>query len=332
MNSTPFVARTPVDLIAIVPHLLGFHPQDSIVLMTFGPPGGSFHARVDLPIELDAQEEVTELLVGAVLRNHLDTAAVLIFSADQEASRSQAELLTVALADAGIDVVDVIRVESELYFAAFDGDDEGTPYDVSGHRFTAQRVFEGQVVQPSREALADTLIGTDDADADAVRHAAERFAGASLDTSAPALLRGVKAEALWIQGRIRRHLRGPRLLTAAEAGRMLTLCQALVLRDVAWAEMTRANAEAHLEFWRDLVRRAPAELLPPAAALLGFAAWLAGDGALAWCAVERCTDVDPDYSMAHVVAEALTHAVSPSTWTQFPQAELSALRDWPIGA
>jgi hypothetical protein len=332
MSTAPFVARTPVDLIAMAPHLLGFHPQDSIVLMTFGPPGASFHARVDLPVQLDVQGEVTELLVGAVLCNHLDTAAVLLFSTDQEAARSQGELLVVALTGAGVSVVDVIRVEPERYFAALESDDDGTPYDISGHRLTAQRVFEGQVVQASREALADTLIGTDEMDADAVRRAAERFGDRSTDASPDAVRRGARAEALWIQGRIRRHLRGPRLLTVDEAGRMLALCQVQMLRDVAWAEMTRSNADAHVEFWRDLVRRAPTGLLPPAAALLGFAAWLSGDGALAWCAVERCAEVDPDYSMAHMVAEALTHALPPSSWTQIPEVELSALHDWPIGA
>ena len=50
------------------------------------------------------------------------------------------------------------------------------------------------------------------------------------------------------------------------------------------------------------------------AALLGFAAWQAGQGALAWCAVDRCHEVDPDYSLADLVAEALIRVVPPDAW------------------
>ena len=52
-----------------------------------------------------------------------------------------------------------------------------------------------------------------------------------------------------------------------------------------------------------------------AAGLLAFAAWLSGDGALAWCAVERCLAADPDHTLAHLVARALEQAVPPSEWS-----------------
>ena len=61
-----------------------------------------------------------------------------------------------------------------------------------------------------------------------------------------------------------------------------------------------------------LVRRSPRDLLPGPASLLAFAAWQHGDGALAWCAIDRCLEVDPDYSLAHYVAEVLNHAVPPN--------------------
>ena len=80
--------------------------------------------------------------------------------------------------------------------------------------------------------------------------------------------------------------------------------------------MTRADAPRHVELWSDLVRRAPADLVAPAAALLGFAAWLAGHGALAWCAVDRCEADDPGYRLAGYLAEALAQAVPPSVWDE----------------
>ena len=61
----------------------------------------------------------------------------------------------------------------------------------------------------------------------------------------------------------------------------------------------------------------------PAATLLAFAAWLSGDGALAWCALDRARTADPDYSMAALVERALTCAVPPSSWEPLTEESLS---------
>ena len=92
--------------------------------------------------------------------------------------------------------------------------------------------------------------------------------------------------------------------------------------------MTRAVAGAHVGIWRDLVRRAPPDLMPGAAAVLGFAAWLSGEGALAWCAVERCLERDPGDALAHNVAALLQNAIPPSTWTPMPPSQIPALSGW----
>ena len=76
--------------------------------------------------------------------------------------------------------------------------------------------------------------------------------------------------------------------------------------------MGRDTARDHVAFWTDLVRRSPADLLPAPAALLGFAAWLAGHGALAWCAVDACQEADPDYGLADILSQLLAHAVPPT--------------------
>ena len=42
-------AKNPEDLLAMVPQVLGFHPEESLVLLTLGEATDRFHARVDLP-------------------------------------------------------------------------------------------------------------------------------------------------------------------------------------------------------------------------------------------------------------------------------------------
>jgi hypothetical protein len=78
--------------------------------------------------------------------------------------------------------------------------------------------------------------------------------------------------------------------------------------------MSRETSPQHLRIWSGLLRRAPAAQVPAAAVLTAFAAWQSGHGALAWCALDRCFEVEPDQTLARGLAECLTRAVPPSAW------------------
>ena len=322
-----FVARSPVDLVALVPMVLGFHPSDSVVLLTFGPPGGSFHARVDLPVSAAAQEEVADVLARAVSANHLDRAALLLYSDDEQVCAEMADRVVGRLLDLDCEVLEVLRVDDGGWLRIPEDGSGATPYDLSTHPFTAQLVFDGRVVHRDRAELADTLVGTDEDDATAVALAATRFAdfvlGAGDD---PDVLR---VEAHWLRRRVRRRVEDLRPADVADAGRLLVLASIVPTRDVAWAQITRPDALAHVDLWRELVRRAPRDLVPGAASLLAFAAWQAGDGALAWCGIDRALEVDPDYSMGHLLGEFLVRAVPPDTWQPMADADLPVLAGGP---
>ena len=57
----------------------------------------------------------------------------------------------------------------------------------------------------------------------------------------------------------------------------------------------------------------PDALAPAPAALLGWAAWQAGHGAMAWIAIDRCREIDPGYGMASILASCLEQAVPPDS-------------------
>jgi uncharacterized protein DUF4192 len=313
-----FHVHTPTDLVAVVPVMLGFHPRDSVVLLTFGAAGTSFHARVDLPVARAEQEEVADVLLGAVVSNRAERVAVLLYTEDVEVAQSQFELLLGRLLDRGIEIIDVLRVDDGRWHSLPEDGSPGTAYDLGVHAFTALGVFEGQVVHRDRAELADTLVGTDEDDALAVALAATRYAVHLESSEEPDLLRN---EARWLQGLIR-SLRIGKRIEPVVAGRVLVLASLVPIRDVAWAEITQASSRLHVELWRGLVRRAPRDLLPGACSLLAFAAWQQGNGALAWCAIDRCLEVDPDYSMAHCIAQLLTGAVPPDVWEPIPEDQL----------
>jgi len=322
-----FTARTPVDLLAVVPFVIGFHPEDSVVMLTFAEPDrpdGSFHARVDLPLVEDEQRQVAALLRDVASRHRASTVGLVLYTDDMAAARLFADLVVPGLHGAGIEVIDVIRVDGERFFAVDDPDDPGTPYDLSAHPFTASQVLQGRVALESRAALGDTLVGNDDQDAEDVGGAATRVVDGLVDSARQgfALSASMVTEARWVQDTVRALLETGEQPTPEDAGRLLVLVSFDALREVAWSEMSRGTAPQHVELWRGLVRRAPLDLRAGAGGLLGFAAWLAGDGALAWCALERCFESDPDDQLGQHVAALVESATPPSVWSPVPSGSL----------
>lgn len=315
---TTFTARSSEDLVALAPQVLGFHPEDSVVLMTFGG-GENFHARVDLPDGEDDQLAVVDMLRAVIARHRVRQVALVLYTDDPWAAATFHDAVVPRLQGDGVEVVDVLRVAGGRFHDAGEPDDLGRPYDFRAHRFTAEQVVRGRVVHDSREQLAAGLRLVDAGDALAVAEAAGRAEVGD----------DLVEHGRWIQRTVRRHLRTGHRLPADDAGRLLLLVSAPELRDVAWAEISRHFAAAHVELWRDLVRRCPADLLPAASSLLAFAAWLHGDGALAWCALDRCDEVDPDYSLAACVRDLLDGAVPPSAWTPIAEGDLRVF--WPPG-
>ncbi|PSK63096.1 hypothetical protein B0E53_04965 [Micromonospora sp. MH33] len=71
--------------------------------------------------------------------------------------------------------------------------------------------------------------------------------------------------------------------------------------------------------WSDITRRAHPTLAAGPASLLAFAAWRCGNGALASVAVDRALAADPDYSLAHLIDQALRAGLPPSVLNGWPQ-------------
>jgi hypothetical protein len=314
--TAPYVARGPEDLIALAPTVLRFEPQDSVVVMTFGKPGRSFHARVNLPERAEDQDEVAATILQAMKGNHLRECAVLIYSDDRAIAAAQARRLDRKLRNAAIRVADVILVSGDRYFRVLRGDDVGTPFDISSHRFTARRVMDGVVVYKSRAELAATLMPEPAVEEGWAATMAKAQEWAALEHD-PA------AEQQWLRSTIRDGL-PVGSFSEADIPRLLADLQNPMLGDVAWAEITRPAAEEHVTLWRDAVRRAPSDYVAGPACLLAFSAWLAGDGALAWCGLDRCGTEQPP--MARMLAELLDSAVPPGLWPGLTAEELSALR------
>ena len=318
-RTTTLTARSPEDLLALVPIVLGFVPRESVVMLTFGAQR-TFHARVDLPVREAQVAEVVQALLEPARRHLVRRVVFVLYAADAHAARTVARPLVRAFEEADVEVIDVLRADGDRWFTVL-GTRRGVPvcgvaYDVSAHPFAAEAVLDGRVTHASRAELADTLR------ADPDRVAAVAAALAALSARDPDGGTGWTAgELVWARHLVADHATSGTVPADADLARLLVAMRDPLVRDAAWMVMTRDTAREHVGLWTAVVRRSPPEVLAAPAALLGFAAWLSGQGALAWCAIDRCRESDPDYGLAGLLAELLAHAVPPSAWEDGAEAE-----------
>ncbi|HEX9553914.1 MAG TPA: DUF4192 domain-containing protein, partial [Streptosporangiaceae bacterium] len=256
-------------------------------------------------------------------RQHL-TVAVAVAYGPGETVAPVVDVVGPALLEAGINVQDVLRVEGERYWSYLCVDPdccppEGQPFDPAGHPASAALAAAGLTVRADRAELA-RIVAPEAEAAGPMREAVERAmqrAGALVDLDAAGtgddpFLPIADAGRRSVKQAITRYRRRGALPDDDEIAWLGVTLADLRVRDDAWARMDPQFHDAHQRLWIDLVRRLPADLVAPAAALLAFTAWQAGDGALASVAIERALEADPDYSMALLVADALHAGLPPS--------------------
>ncbi len=322
--------RDETDLLALIPYTFGFHPRDSLVMMLLGHDGRPMFARVDMPTCADEADLACDELVHAAVVNDGRRAVLVAYTDDDTAALLAAMQADDELAAAGAEVLLALRTDGRSWWRVLpaSGDQEGVPYDLSTHPITASGVLEGRVTHRTRDELADSLLPTDPdrLEAVAAAHAALPRLPDDFDL--------LRQEARWLDDWVGQHVAAEgtqdttvpvRQRAPHEIARLVRALAEVRLRDVAWAAMTRKDAETHVRLWTDVVVQCPLELLAAPAGLLAFAAWLSGHGALAWCAVDRALQSDPDHSLARLVAQALDGAVPPSTWRPVDRRSLTLL-------
>jgi Domain of unknown function (DUF4192) len=275
-------------ILAVVPHLLGFHPSNSLVMLGIGGP----HARIRLAFRYDLpdppdDELATDIAAHAVTvlaRQHLTTAVAVGYGSG-EAVTPVVDVVAPALRAAGVDIQDVLRVQGGRYWSYSCGDPDccppdGVPFDSAGHPASAALAAAGLTVRADRAELARTVAPIAAADGmmhEAVALARQR-AEALIDREAAAtggdpFLPIADAGRRSVKQTITRYRRGGALTDDHEIAWLgLTLAD-LRVRDDAWARMDPQFHVAHQRLWIDLVRRLPAEFVSPPAALLAFTAW-----------------------------------------------------------
>ncbi|MGN9811444.1 DUF4192 domain-containing protein [Micromonospora sp. BQ11] len=325
--STPqntLTVRSPADLVAAVPYLLGFHPHDgSIVVVVFNNRRVTFVARGDLPDHGAPTAQVQNLaahLARVVRRQQPITDAVIIGYGDTDHVESHLGTIDRTFTAADVPIRDLLRVTDKRIFSLRCDNPACCPphgilFDPRTSLISVQATAAGQVAFPDRAAVAARFAPVRGADRDAMRRATGEAItrAAQLRDAGDAAVHEAGARA--VRAALRQHDDGKRLGNDEVAWLTVLLTRPSV-RDLAM-ELTEPH-DRHVTFWAEVTRRAEHPLVPAPATLLALAAWRCGDGALALLAVEHALAIEPAYELAALLAQALHAGLPPSEFFDQP--------------
>ena len=324
----PLSVGSPAALLAVVPHLLGFVPDNSLVIIAAGAPHGRIQMtfRFDLPDppDPDATADITAHTKAILNRPDL-TMIVVIGYGPGPLVTPLADAIRQTAAGTGLEVRDVLRVHDGRYWSYLCSEPsccppEGVPFDATAHpAAAAMAAASGHEVLAGRDALAATIASVTGYAAEAMQREtrrAERIAARLIATMTddcparrrPVVERGLKA----MQAAITTYRDGGSIELSGQFAWLAVALTSLRVRDDAWARMDPAHQDAHLKLWTDLTRRTQPGYVAAPASLLAFTAWQGGNGALANVALDRALADDPGYSMAQLLRDVIDAGTPPS--------------------
>jgi Domain of unknown function (DUF4192) len=324
-------AGSPAALLRLIPHLLGFVPEASLIVIGVAPPRDRIRVtlRYDLPDPpaADLVAEIAEHALGVLSAQRL-TAAVAVGYGPEALVAPVARELREAAWQAPIELREFLRVADGRYWSYVCGNEkccpaEGVPFDVTaadpaeaealaavGDRVLATRAAVVARVAPLGGIAAESMR---QATRRAERHVAQLLAKVRRSGRLGAARQMIAAEGLAAVGTLLvRYRDGGRFTSDYEIARITVALRDLRVRDDAWARMDPGHSGAHQRLWIDVVRLAQPGYVAAPAALLAFVAWQSGDGALANVALDRALADDPRYSMALLLRQVITAGAPPA--------------------
>ncbi|MER7077312.1 protein of unknown function [Saccharopolyspora kobensis] len=344
LNTTVSLTE-PADVLAAVPHMLGFHPTDSLVVLTlhdlaFTPRFG-VTLRTDLPCSMQICGFGEHLLSGPLGSQRAEAVMLVVVGAepnvaacdDNCAGACRRPLLNgpdVDENDTGpphADLIDMLR-DSFNRAGIVTAHAMWAPEIQAGARWRcyADPKCSGEIPDPKSSPVAAAM-----AAAGAVTFGSRDELRALVEPESP------QAVARWsakldvlaeerieddAQNRVARDVQlvlaavqraaSGSALTEDDRLRVLLAVSDTRVRDIALGTALGETARAAEELWLALVRNAPAPELPEVAALLAFSAYLRGEGALAGAALERIERTRPDHQLGILLRQAMESGLPPA--------------------
>lgn len=304
----------PGTLIAALPAVLGFVPEQSVVLVTMDRGGLGCAMRADLSDDaLQAAGHMAEVAAASD-----PDLAVLMFVDEAGAScrmcnddyRRISDEVTAALDAHGIvmwaaHVVD--RVAEGGRWHCVDGcGNSGLVDDPSSSPLAAAAVLDGRRLYSRRDELVDIVTATDSERAQRLSDLIEGATHGGGDRPEVAARRDVEhvmtaAAELAAGGRV----------ADGDIARIACSLTDPRVRDTLYALCVGRTSDQAEALWAMLARVLPAPWRAEALVLLAFTAYTRGDGPLAGVSLETAIECSPDHRMARMLDQALQTGMRP---------------------
>jgi hypothetical protein len=304
--------RSPADVVAAVPYLIGFHPADSVVVLACDKTQGAFAVRLDLTAHDALLDHIATLVARrrpeAVIVAGYGPAATVTPMVDRVRDRLTAQ---------GVPLREALRVEDGRFWSYLCSDTaccppEGTYVDVSTSPVAAAAIAGGMVALPDRRDLERMVEPTGGEPMhQAIARAEHRLATWAEDGVEAVPVRMAREGVPLVRDLLRRACTDTALPGDEEVAWLGVLLVSLRVRDEAWVRMNEPDLTAHIRLWRHVLTHVPPTYAAAPASLLAFAAWRAGEGALANIALDRALTTDPHYTMARLLQELFISGLPP---------------------
>ena len=299
--------RRESDFVDVVPIMLGFVPDESLVAIFLQPATSTAYsvrlvARMDLPTsEADLAQAVTVLtthgagnpVVLVAYSTDLDSGVQVMENSTALGPRAMFWPRSPSTA-----TTDTSSTIKDTHSWSPDPKQTGSPPKQSSPEYLSR--FQAGRLWPTRSPDLPFEVAEDTDHA----IASIRTVGGCLD--------GVGMIS-WLTERSRD---GWPLPSRDELITLIASVQEIDVRDAAWLSISRADAHQHLVLWRQAAALVDGPAALPVLGLLGMAAWIDSQGALANLVLDRArtTEGFADYTMFGLLEEILGRGMDPACW------------------
>ena len=335
---------SPVDILSVVPHLLGFHPFQALVLVCLHTHGTGSRvgmvARIDLPEEGHAAD-AADALLPAVAREDPDAAILIAYGTPEDEGTVAADALTDALTEVGIQMRDRLLVVQGQWrsldspdpqdWTVVPGPDAGPSLEfavLAGSAPAASRsVLEARVAAGIRASAVGRECARLDRSRDevTVERGAAVWGRLLMDRTGPAQF----TDATVALAAVSLHAGGTPALRDALAGWLspgvlagdemhpVALAGLREHLPLPWSQVSRGhdNPAASARLVDRLIQVAgclPDACAVPVLTVLAHTAWAHGNGAVARVALDRALAADPSYVLAVLLDQLVTGGMRPA--------------------
>jgi len=328
---------TPAEMVGLIPHLCGFVPTESLVVVSLRGPRKQVGLTIRL--DLDAWSGLDAVAADVAARMSLDKAreTLLVVHTEQPGELPREDLVQAlddALAERGIAVQDALLVRSGRWHSYRCRNPrccpaEGTPIDGAPPSaaltlVAATGALEGRVVQRDRAGLQSTLAPPEFLAAHVALQRLEQSRARweqSVASQGPAVTRAVALASWRIAINGRKGSRAERDLDSAAELAVALLDISVRDEVLSWAA---DDADELLAVLYGLAATTVAPYDVPVCTLLAVTSWVRGDGAVANVALDRALAGEPSYNLALLVRTALDGQVPPATVRRWLRGEAPA--------